>query len=291
MRMDGERESTNVEDRRGASPGLMVGGGIGGIVILIIVTLLGGDPNKVGEMLNPGGAAGGGATAQRPLNPEEEKLAVFVKKVLGSTEDVWGKLLPQQSGKAYLQPKLVMFTGQVQTACGGASAAVGPFYCPGDQKVYIDLSFYEQMKRQLGAPGDFAQAYVIAHEVGHHIQNILGKSDEVHAAHDRVDKVEYNRLSVRLELQADFYAGVWAHHAQELRSILDPGDLEEAINAAHQIGDDTLQKQAQGRVVPDSFTHGSAAQRMAWFKRGFDTGDMRKGDTFDDAVFNAVAPR
>jgi predicted metalloprotease len=289
--MDGERESTNVEDRRGASPGLMVGGGIGGIVILIIVTLLGGDPKKVGEMLNPGGAAGGGAPAQRPLNPEEEKLAVFVKKVLGSTEDIWGKLLPQQTGKAYVQPKLVMFTGQVQTACGGASAAVGPFYCPGDQKVYIDLSFYDQMKRQLGAPGDFAQAYVIAHEVGHHIQNLLGKSDEVHAAHDRVDKVEYNRLSVRLELQADFYAGVWAHHAQELRSILDPGDLEEAINAAHQIGDDTLQKQAQGRVVPDSFTHGSAAQRMAWFKRGFDTGDMRKGNTFDDAVFNAVAPR
>ena len=290
MQMDDARESTNVEDRRRASPGLMVGGGLGGLVVLIVVTLLGGDPGKVNEILNPGGA-GGRTTTQGPINPEEEKLAVFVKKVLGSTEDVWGRILPQQTGKAYVQPKLVMFSGQVQTACGGATAAVGPFYCPGDQKVYIDLAFYDQLKRQLNSPGDFAQAYVIAHEVGHHIQNLLGKSDEVSAAHGRVSQVEYNKLSVRLELQADFYAGVWAHHAQELRHILDPGDIDEALNAAHNIGDDTLQKQSRGTVVPDSFTHGSATQRAAWFKRGFDTGDVSKGNTFDEATFNSVAPR
>ncbi len=292
MRMDGQRESTNVEDRRRMSPGLVAGGGIGGLLIVLVVTLLGGDPGKVTEILNgPGGPGAGGSTQQAPLTPEQQKLGVFVSKVLGSTEDVWTKVLPQQTGKAYVAPKLVMFTGQVRTECGGASAAVGPFYCPVDRNVYIDLSFYDQMKRQLGAPGDFAQAYVIAHEVGHHIQNILGASDRVHQAQGRVSKTEYNRLSVRLELQADFYAGVWAHHAEQLRSMLEPGDLEEAMNAAHQIGDDTLQKQAQGRVVPDSFTHGSAAQRMAWFRRGFETGDLKKGDTFDDAVFNAVAPR
>jgi len=288
MRMDDVRESSNVEDRRRASPGLMVGGGLGGLVIVLLVTLLGGDPSKVGSILNQGG--GGASGAQRPLNPAEEALVPFVKKVLASTEDVWGRLLPQQAGRPYAVPKLVMFSGQVQTACGGATAAVGPFYCPGDKQVYIDLSFYELMRTRLKAGGDFAQAYVIAHEVGHHIQNILGASDRVHEARSRVSEVEYNRLSVRLELQADFYAGVWAYHAKDTIH-LDMGDLEEALNAAHQIGDDTLQKQARGTVVPDSFTHGSAAQRMAWFKRGFDTGDVRKGDTFDDATFNAVAPR
>ena len=290
MQMDDARESTNVEDRRRVSPGLVAGGGIGGLVILIVVTLLGGDPGKVSQILNPGGA-GGGATNQAPFSPEEEKLAVFVRKVLGSTEDVWGKILPQQTGKTYVQPKLVMFSGQAQTGCGNATSAVGPFYCPGDHMVYIDLAFYDQLKRQLNSPGDFAQAYVIAHEVGHHIQNLLGKSDEVSAAHGRVSQVEYNKLSVRLELQADFYAGVWAHHAQELRHILDPGDIDEALNAAHNIGDDTLQKQARGTVVPDSFTHGSATQRAAWFKRGFDTGDISKGNTFDETTFNSVAPK
>ena len=290
MRVDREQESTNVEDRRGMGGRVAVGGGIGAILLVVVITLLGGDPGKLGDLLGgAGGGPAGGPSTQAPPSPEEEKLASFVKKVLKTTEDIWAAELPRM-GKPYQQPKLVLFTGSVSSDCGNASAAVGPFYCPADQKLYIDLSFYEDLRRKLGAPGDFAQAYVIAHEVGHHIQWILGTSDEVNRQRQRLDKVAFNRVSVRLELQADFYAGVWAHHAEK-KGLLEMGDLEEAINAAEKIGDDHLQKQAQGRVVPDSFTHGTSAQRMAWFRYGYQTGDPSKGDTFDDAVFARVNPR
>jgi len=290
MRVEGQQESTNVEDRRGRGGRVAVGGGIGAILLVVVFTLLGGDPSKMGDILGGGGGAPGGGTAtQEPRSPEEEKLASFVKKVLKTTEDVWTEQLGLK-GKAYLLPKLVLFTGAVESACGSASAAVGPFYCPGDQKLYIDLSFYDDLRRKLGAPGDFAQAYVIAHEVGHHIQFILGTSEELDRKRRKLDKVAFNRESVKMELQADFYAGVWAHHAEK-KGLLEMGDLEEAMNAASKIGDDHLQKQAQGRVVPDAFTHGTSAQRMAWFRYGYQTGDWTKGDTFDDAVFARVNPR
>jgi predicted metalloprotease len=268
-------------------PGLAVGGGMGGIVILIIALLFGGD---LGSIL--GGGGGGGAGIQVPVEggtgtPEEEEKVDFVRAVLGETERVWGALF-QRMGRTYQDPKLVVFRGQVQSACGFANAAVGPFYCPGDQKVYIDLSFFDLLEKRLKAGGDFAQAYVIAHEIGHHVQNLLGASERVHAAQQRAGKTEANQLSVRLELQADFYAGVWAHHA---RKLLEEGDIDEAIRAAEAIGDDTLQRQSQGRVVPDSFTHGTSAQRIAWFRHGFRTGDPAQGDTFDDAVFSRVDPR
>jgi predicted metalloprotease len=202
-----------------------------------------------------------------------------VRVVLGDTEDVWHDQF-RRLGKAYQEPHLVLFSGQIRSACGFANAAVGPFYCPADEKVYIDLSFYEELKNRFRAPGDFAQAYVIAHEIGHHVQNLLGVSDKVHAMQRRVDKAKANELSVRLELQADFYAGVWAHHAQKMRHILEPGDLEEALRAASAIGDDRVQKEARGYVVPDSFTHGTSEQRVRWFRRGFETGDLSQGDTF-----------
>ena len=292
MRVDREQESTNVEDRRGMGGRVAVGGGIGAILLVVVITLLGGDPGKLGDILGgAGGGAGpaGGPAAEAPRSPEEEKLATFVKKVLKTTEDIWTEQLGLR-GKAYLMPKLVLFTGAVQSACGNASAAVGPFYCPGDQKLYIDLSFYQDLADKLGARGDFAQAYVIAHEVGHHIQFILGTSEELDRKRRRLDKVAFNRESVKIELQADFYAGVWAHYAEK-KGLLEMGDLEEAINAAEKIGDDHLQKQAQGRVVPDSFTHGTSAQRMAWFRYGYQTGDWTLGNTFDDAVFARVNPR
>jgi len=210
--------------------------------------------------------------------------------VLADTEDVWTEIF-RNSGKSYRKPTLVLFSGAVQSACGFANAAVGPFYCGEDNKVYIDLSFYDQLRRRFGAGGDFAQAYVIMHEVGHHVQNLLGKLDEVHQRQSRLPKKEANQLLVRLELQADFYAGVCAHHAQRMHDILERGDLEEAINAAEAIGDDNIQRQTQGHVVPDAFTHGSSRQRVAWFRRGFETGDPSQGDTFDDRVFDSVAPR
>ena len=231
----------------------------------------------------------GGTTTQAPRSPEEEKLATFVKKVLKTTEDVWTAEF-RKRGSTYRIPELILFTGAVDSACGSASSAVGPFYCPGDQQLYIDLSFYDDLRRKLGAPGDFAQAYVIAHEVGHHIQYLLGTSAKLDRMRRDLDKVAFNRESVKLELQADFYAGVWAHHAEK-KGLLEMGDLEEAMNAASKIGDDHLQKQAQGRVVPDAFTHGTSAQRMAWFRYGYQTGDLTKGDTFDDAVFARVNPR
>jgi predicted metalloprotease len=277
MRWKGRRQSENVEDRRGISgPTAVVGGGIGVVILARIVMALGGDPSA---LLQGGGAPGGGQpTVQQSQEAQEKKE--FVAVVLADTEDVWDELF-RERGSTYRKPTLVLFTGQVQSACGFASAAVGPFYCGEDEKVYIDLSFYEDLKRKFGAPGDFAQAYVIAHEIGHHVQNQLGVLDKVHSQQRRMSKEEFNRLSVRLELQADFFAGVWAHHAQKMQNILDRDDIEEAIGAASAIGDDRLQQQAQGYVVPESFTHGTSEQRVRWFRKGWDTGDLRQGDTFN----------
>lgn len=273
MRWQGRRESDNVEDRRGMGGGTIVGGGLGVLVLGLIVYLLGGDPS---QLLNQ---ATQSAPAREEVIAAQEESAKFVKVVLADTEDVWNKVF-QQNGRQYKEPHLVLFSGSVQSGCGGARSASGPFYCPMDGRVYIDLSFYDELQERFKAPGDFAMAYVVAHEVGHHIQNLLGISGKVQAARQRASEEESNALSVRLELQADFLAGVWAHHAQKMKNILDPGDIEEALNAAHAIGDDNLQKQAQGYTVPESFTHGTSRQRMYWFKKGFDTGDMDQGDTF-----------
>lgn len=280
MRMEDERESTNIEDRRGMSKGtLAAGGGIGAVVIALIAMFLGGgDP---GDLLNSlQNASGPPQEINVPNTPEAQAAKKFVSQVLASTEDVWNQVLPQQMRLQYQEPKLVLFSGSVSSACGNASAAMGPFYCPGDQQVYIDLSFFEELDQRFGAPGDFAQAYVVAHEIGHHVQKLTGMSDKVNAQRARLSESDFNKVSVRLELQADFYAGVWAHHAQNMRKILEPDDLQEALRAANAIGDDRLQKQGQGRVVPDSFTHGTSEQRIRWFTKGFKTGDMRQGDTF-----------
>jgi predicted metalloprotease len=261
------------------TPGRVAVGGGAGILILALVTyLLGGDPQQVLKLLqnNPPQAAPQGAPAP---NPAQDELKRFASVVLADTEDVWGDQF-RKLGKVYRKPTLVLFTGQVDSACGLADAAVGPFYCPGDQKLYLDFSFFDELKNRFRAPGEFAQAYVIAHEVGHHVQNLLGISERVDAQRRSLTKAEYNRLSVRLELQADFLAGFWAYHAQKTKNILDPGDLEAALRAANAIGDDRLQKQARGYVVPDSFTHGTSAQRIRWFRRGFETGDFSQGDTF-----------
>jgi predicted metalloprotease len=299
MRLDDVKASTNVDDRRrsGIPGGPVVGGGLGVLVIGVLALLLTGDPSALlGGLLGGGGPGGGagprpGTTQPRELTPAEVKAGEDVAKILTTTEEVWGTLLAAQTGVRYVAPKLVLFSQVVQSGCGRATAQVGPFYCPADQQVYIDLSFYDDLSRRFGAPGDFAQAYVIAHEVGHHVQNLLGTSDRVHAARGRVSDVEQNRLSVRLELQADFYAGVWAHHANKRRPILEEGDVDEAIRCAKAIGDDRLQSQAGRAVVPDSFTHGTSEQRAAWFKHGLRTGDLRLGDTFDDEVFHRVSPR
>lgn len=279
MRWQGRRGSDNVEDRRSArGPVMMGGGGLVGIVLVVIVILLGGDPRALlRALVNQQQAGGGGAPAQ--VDGQEDERAEFVSVVLADTEDVWAQQF-QQMGKVYRDPKLVMFRDQVQSACGFQQAATGPFYCPLDQRVYIDLSFFDEMEQGLGAGGDFAQAYVIAHEVGHHVQNLLGVSDEVHRMQSRASKEEANQLSVRLELQADFYAGVWAHHAERNWDILEEGDVEEALNAATAIGDDRLQRQSRGFVVPESFTHGTSKQRAKWFFLGLRTGDMEQGDTF-----------
>ncbi len=279
MRWRESRQSQNVEDRRGMSRGGMaIGGGLGGIVILVIALLLGADPRQLLEQL-PSDPQAPATQSSRQTNPEEEELRQFVGAVLGDTEDVWNDIF-RQVGRQYREPTLVLFTDQVQSACGVAGAAVGPFYCPGDEKLYIDLAFYRELKTRFRAPGDFAQAYVIAHEVGHHIQQLLGTMDRVNSARQRMSEAEANQLSVRLELQADFLAGVWAHHAQK-RGALEQGDVEEALGAASAIGDDRLQRESQGYVVPDSFTHGSSEQRIRWFRRGLETGDIRQGDTFN----------
>lgn len=280
MKWEGRRESTNVDDRRGMSTGGMVaGGGIIGVVIYLLVAFLGGDTSQLPSPLEqmPSGTS-------QPMSPADQQAddarASFVKVVLADTEDVWGKIFAD-NGQRYPAPNLVLFRGAVQSACGNASSASGPFYCPGDQKLYIDLSFYEEMQNNLNAPGDFAMAYVVAHEVGHHIQTINGTSEKVQRMRSRMSEAEGNRLSVMMELQADFLAGVWAHHAQKMKNILDPGDIEEALNAANAIGDDRLQKRSTGTVMPDAFTHGTSAQRVYWFKKGFETGDLNQGNTFD----------
>lgn len=271
----GQEGSDNVEDRRGiGSGGIAVGGGIGGLIIYLIYTFLGGNPSSNAPELLPGQHGSQYRTEQAAA---DDTIAQFVSVVLKQTEDVWGTLLPN-----YRKPKLVMFTNYVQSACGTASSAVGPFYCPGDEKVYIDLSFFRELRDRFGAAGDFAMAYVIAHEVGHHVQNLNGTSDKVHQLQEQLPEKEGNKYSVRLELQADFLAGVWAHHAQQMKHILEPGDIDEALQAANAIGDDKLQKEAQGYVVPDAFTHGTSAQRMYWFKKGYQTGDVKQGNTFEE---------
>ena len=278
MEWEGRRESENVEDQRTVTPGrLAVGGGIGAVILAVIVYFMGGDPQQVLEQAQqnrPPQQAAGGAP-----DPAQEKLRHFVGVVLADTEDVW-KAQFQKMGKTYKEPHLVLFNHPVESACGMADAAVGPFYCPADHKVYLDLSFFDELQTRFHAPGNFAQAYVIAHEIGHHVQNQLGISNKVHSRKNDLNKAEYNKLSVRLELQADFLAGFWGYHAQKTKHILDPGDLEAALRAANAIGDDRLQKQARGYVVPDSFTHGTSAQRIKWFRLGFETGDFPKGDTF-----------
>ncbi|MFG6686889.1 neutral zinc metallopeptidase [Mariniflexile sp. HNIBRBA6329] len=293
MKWQGRRKSSNIDDRRGKSGS---GQGIGGFSPTLLVPLVRLLFSKVGLFIvggfivvslvmgkNPLALitqllSGGSLTessAPYKATAKDQELAEFSATILANTEDVWNKLLPN-----YREPELVLFTGSVSSACGSASSATGPFYCPGDEKLYIDLSFFDEMERRLNAPGDFAQAYVIAHEVGHHIQKIMGTTDKMNRLRGQVSQTEYNRYSVMLELQADFLAGVWAHHSQQMTQMMETGDLEEAMNAANAIGDDRLQKQSSGRVVPDSFTHGTSAQRMRWFKKGFETGDLSQGDTF-----------
>lgn len=277
MRWRGGSESGNVEDRRGMGGPIAIGGGIIGVIALLFNLLTGGnvDPSQ----LQLPGDSGGGRQLSAEEQAAQDTLARFSKVTLHYTEEVWNQVLPQQANVQYTNPILVLFTGAVQSACGNASSATGPFYCPGDHKLYVDLSFFNELSNRFGASGDFAMAYVIAHEVGHHIQYLLGTSDKMDRIRRQVSEEEYNKYSVRLELQADFFAGVWAHYEQG-KGILEAGDIEEALNAANAIGDDRLQKEAQGQVVPESFTHGTSAQRMYWFKKGYETGDVRQGDTF-----------
>jgi hypothetical protein len=282
MRWENNRRSENVEDRRGFQVSRRAaGGGIGTLLLVLVALYFGVDPSiflNQGQMPFPGAGA---PTESAPYtaSPEEKRLADFVSVVLADTEETWHALF-RDMGRPYEEPKLVLFSGAVESACGMASAAVGPFYCPMDQKVYIDLSFYNDLKHRFGAPGDFAQAYVIAHEVGHHVQNLLGISEKVQSLRSRSSESEANKLSVLMELQADCLAGVWAYHADRARKILEQGDIDEALNAASSIGDDRLQRQARGHVTPDSFTHGSSAQRVRWFKHGIETGNIGRCNTF-----------
>lgn len=287
MKWEGRRESENVNDRRGMSPG-MVGGGGGliTIVVLGIAYFMGADPRQLLQILAQQGQQA--AVVQQERSPEEDRAAKFVAVVLADTEDVWNDLFPKLVGKPYREPQLELFTGSTDSACGRASAAVGPFYCPGDNKVYLDLGFFVELQEKFKAPGDFACAYVIAHEVGHHVQNLLGLSDEVSAQQARAGEVEGKHLSVRLELQADFLAGVWAHHAQKTKQILESGDIGEAINAAQAIGDDTLQRQSTGRVRPDAFTHGSSKQRIKWFTHGLKTGNLKDLNLLFDTPYEEL---
>lgn len=280
MRYKGRRQSSNVEDRRGMSGGRKIGlGGIGAIIVVLIIMFLGGDPGQfLGLMQEQQESAG--IESDYQASDEEQQLTEFVGVVLADTEDVWHELF-KNSGMDYREPKLVLFSSRVESACGISGAATGPFYCQGDERIYIDLQFLGQLQKQLGAEGDFAIAYIIAHEVGHHVQKLLGILDQVHELRTKVSEKKYNAETVKLELQADFYAGIWAHHAQRMKNIMEEGDLNEALNAAQAVGDDRIQKQAQGYVVPDSFTHGTSAQRMYWFKKGFTTGNVEEGDTFN----------
>ncbi len=294
MKWRGRRQSTNVEDRRGQSSS---GQGIGGFnptllrplvkiifskvglfivgIFLVVSLIMGKNPLTLISQFISGGSVQTESSAPYVPTAKDKELADFSATILANTEDVWNKLLDN-----YREPTLVLFTGSESSACGSASSATGPFYCPGDEKLYLDLSFFDDMERSLNAPGDFAQAYVIAHEVGHHIQKIMGITEKMNRLRGQLSETEYNKYSVRLELQADFFAGVWAHYSQQMTQMMESGDLEEALNAANAIGDDRLQKQSSGRVVPDSFTHGTSEQRMRWFKKGFDTGDISQGDTF-----------
>lgn len=288
MKLDGRRESTNVDDRRGLSGGTKAGLGLGGILIVGLLTLLmGGDLGDVFQAVqqNGGLSAGGQQTEQVAFSQEEQELATFAKRILASTEDVWTAQFAQY-GLEYQAPTMVLYTNATTSGCGSANASVGPFYCSADQSVYIDLSFFSSMKRQLGAGGDFAYAYVIAHEVGHHVQYLLGTLGKAHQQMSRVSKAEANIISVRLELQADFYAGVWGHDENNRYRSLDDGDIMEALHCAEVIGDNYLQKKATGTVQPDSFTHGTSEQRMRWLKKGLATGDMRQGDTFSLSDYN-----
>ncbi len=278
MRWKGRRQSVNVEDRRGISRGrVALGGGLGTLAIALIVMFLGGDPRQVMQALQQAQPAS--AEQAQPLSAEEQELTEFVSVILADTEDVWNTLF-QQMGKTYREPKLVIFSGAVQSACGFAESAMGPFYCSGDDRVYIDLRFFQDMQKQLEAHGDFAWAYVIAHEVGHHVQNLLGTMQTMQSLQRGRSQEEANRVLVRLELQADFLAGVWAHHAQRTKGILEAGDIEEGLNAAAAVGDDRIMKRTQGTVVPDAFTHGTSEQRVRWFTLGFKSGDLSLGDTF-----------
>lgn len=293
MKWQGRRQSSNVDDRRGqGGPGQGFGGFNAGLLLplirilfskvglflvggfIVVSLIMGKNPLSLISQFLSGGVPSESSTPYQP-SAEDEELAQFSATILANTEDVWNKLLEN-----YREPTLVLFTGSVSSACGSASSSTGPFYCPGDEKLYLDLSFFDDMERQLNAPGDFAQAYVIAHEVGHHIQKLSGITDKMNRLRGQVNQTEYNKYSVMLELQADFLAGVWAHHSQQMTEMMETGDLQEAMNAANAIGDDRLQKQSSGRVVPDSFTHGTSEQRMRWFKKGFETGDLSQGDTF-----------
>jgi hypothetical protein len=281
MRLDGRRESTNVEDRRGAT-GKAAGLGIGGILVVALITfLMGGNLGDVVQnVVQSGGVQLGQTVSNYEPTPENEALAKFSRQILASTEDVWTQYFADNGLGAYKAPTLVLYTGSTSTSCGQGQAAMGPFYCSADENLYIDLSFFSSMRQQLGADGDFAYAYVIAHEVGHHVQHLLGTLDQAHQKMARMSKAEANRMSVRIELQADFYAGMWGHYESALFGSLEDGDLEEAIRCAQVIGDDYLQKKAQGYAVEESFTHGTAAQRMRWLKKGLNTGDIRQGNTF-----------
>ena len=280
MKLDGRRESSNVEARRGMSGGAVTGLSLGGVLIVGLITLLMG--GNIGDVVQNVSNMGGAESVQttREFTAQEEELAKFSRQILASTEDVWSAYFKSAGLGAYRNPTLVLYTDATATGCGTGQAAMGPFYCSSDQKLYIDLSFFTTMKKSLGADGDFAYAYVIAHEVGHHVQNLLGTLGQAHQQMARMNSTNSNRMSVRIELQADFYAGVWAHYEKQMFASLDSGDLQEAIDCASVIGDDYLQKKAQGYAVEESFTHGTAAQRMKWLKKGFDTGDISQGDTF-----------
>ncbi len=282
MQWRGRRQSGNVEDQRssgggGGFGGMPIKGGLGLVLVVVVIGLITGkNPLSLLQQLPLDNGPSISQSTPYEASPEEEDLSQFVKVVLADTEDVWHQLLSD-----YREPTLVLFSGSVQSGCGSADASTGPFYCSADEKLYIDLSFYEELKSRFEAPGDFAQAYVIAHEVGHHVQHLMGITDKVHAMREQLSEEEYNKLSVKLELQADFLAGVWAHHANNMNNMIEDGDYEEAMNAASAIGDDRLQKQARGYVVPDSFTHGTSEQRQRWFNKGFKTGNIEQGDTFN----------
>lgn len=283
MKWKGRRQSSNVDDRRGfggsggGGGGLLAKGGIGTVVIILVISVILGK-NPLTLLQDAGLSDNSYTSGEQTLPPEDDEQAEFVSVVLAETEDVWNSILED-----YREPTLVLFRGSVDSGCGSATSATGPFYCGADERLYIDLSFYDELERRFDAPGDFAQAYVIAHEVGHHVQHLMGITDRVHRMRGSLSEDEYNKLSVRLELQADFLAGVWAHHANRTKNLLDDGDIEEALTAASAIGDDRLQQQAQGYVVPDSFTHGTSAQRVRWFKKGYESGDISQGDTFNSS--------